>query len=174
MKVEPIEYFYSAYSAYAYIGHYHFLRLAEKAGREVVHRPFDLMKCLNAIGYHPLEERTQATLDYQFIHVDSEKATPLFGSTIAHGFLSLSLIAGLKAGGIAPDNMTMAFNYGLDRVRFLTPVNVGSKVRTKAKLLSVDEKDDGRYLVKNEVSMEIEGQEKPAFIAESLTMFVTG
>ena len=121
-----------------------------------------------------INQFADATLDYQFIHVDSEKATPLFGSTIAHGFLSLSLIAGLKAGGIAPDNMTMAFNYGLDRVRFLTPVNVGSKVRTKAKLLSVDEKDDGRYLVKNEVSMEIEGQEKPAFIAESLTMFVTG
>ena len=120
-----------------------------------------------------INQFADATLDYQFIHVDSEKATPLFGSTIAHGFLSLSLIAGLKAGGIAPDNMTMAFNYGLDRVRFLTPVNVGSKVRTKAKLLSVDEKDDGRYLVKNEVSMEIEGQEKPAFIAESLTMFVT-
>ena len=113
-------------------------------------------------------------MDYQFIHVDSEKATPLFGSTIAHGFLSLSLTAGLKAGGIAPDNMTMAFNYGLDRVRFLTPVNVGSKVRTKAKLISVDEKEDGRYLVKNEVIMEIEGQEKPAFIAEALTMFVTG
>ena len=66
MKVEPIEYFYSAYSAYAYIGHYQFLRLAEKAGREVVHRPFDLMKCLNEIGYHPLGERTQASLDYQF------------------------------------------------------------------------------------------------------------
>jgi 2-hydroxychromene-2-carboxylate isomerase len=61
MKVEPIEYFYSAYSAYAYIGHYQFLRLAEKAGREVVHRPFDLMTCLNAIGYHPLGERTQAS-----------------------------------------------------------------------------------------------------------------
>ena len=121
-----------------------------------------------------INQFADATLDYQVIHVDSDTATPLFGSTIAHGFLSLSLIAGLKAGGIAPDNMTMAFNYGLDRVRFLTPVNVGSKVRTKAKLLSVDEKDDGRYLVKNEVSMEIEGQEKPAFIAESLTMFVTG
>ena len=66
MKVKPLEYFYSAYSAYAYIGHFHFLRLAEKAGRDVVHRPFDLMKCLNEIGYHPLEERTQATLDYQF------------------------------------------------------------------------------------------------------------
>ena len=120
-----------------------------------------------------INQFADATLDYQFIHVDSEKATPLFGSTIAHGFLSLSLTAGLKAGGIAPENMTMAFNYGLDRVRFLTPVNVGSKVRTKAKLLSVDEKDDGRYLVKNEVTMEIEGQEKPAFIAEALTMFVT-
>ena len=120
-----------------------------------------------------INQFADATLDYQFIHVDSEKATPLFGSTIAHGFLSLSLTAGLKAGGIAPENMTMAFNYGLDRVRFLTPVNVGSKVRTKAKLLSVDEKEDGRYLVKNEVTMEIEGQEKPAFIAEALTMFVT-
>ena len=114
-----------------------------------------------------------ATLDHQFIHVDSEKATPLFGSTIAHGFLSLSLMAGLPAPQVAPENMTMAFNYGLDRVRFLTPVNVGSKVRTKAKLLSVDDKGDGRYLVKNEVTMEIEGQEKPAYIAESLTMYVT-
>ena len=120
-----------------------------------------------------INQFADATLDHQFIHVDSEKATPLFGSTIAHGFLSLSLMAGMPAPQVAPENMTMAFNYGLDRVRFLTPVNVGSKVRTKAKLLSVDEKGDGRYLVKNEVIMEIEGQEKPAYIAESLTMYVT-
>ena len=120
-----------------------------------------------------INQYADATLDHQFIHVDSEKATPLFGSTIAHGFLSLSLMAGLPAPQVAPENMTMAFNYGLDRVRFLTPVNVGSKVRTKAKLLSVDDKGDGRYLVKNEVTMEIEGQEKPAYIAESLTMYVT-
>ena len=120
-----------------------------------------------------INQFADATLDYQFIHVDSEKATPLFGSTIAHGFLSLSLMAGMPAPQVAPENMTMAFNYGLDRVRFLTPVNVGSKVRTKAKLLSVDDKGDGRYLVKNEVTMEIEGQEKPAYIAESLTMYVT-
>ena len=120
-----------------------------------------------------INQFADATLDHQFIHVDSEKATPLFGSTIAHGFLSLSLMAGLPAPQVAPQNMTMAFNYGLDRVRFLTPVNVGSKVRTKAKLLSVDDKGDGRYLVKNEVIMEIEGQEKPAYIAESLTMYVT-
>jgi acyl dehydratase len=120
-----------------------------------------------------INQFADATLDHQFIHVDTEKATPLFGSTIAHGFLSLSLMAGMPAPQVAPDNMTMAFNYGLDRVRFLTPVNVGSKVRTKAKLLSVDDKGDGQYLVKNEVTMEIEGQEKPAYIAESLTMYVT-
>ena len=120
-----------------------------------------------------INQFADATLDQQFIHVDSEKATPLFGSTIAHGFLSLSLMAGLPAPQVAPDNMIMAFNYGLDKVRFLTPVNVGSKVRTKAKLLSVDDKGDGRYLVKNEVSMEIEGQVKPAYVAESLTMYIT-
>ena len=91
-----------------------------------------------------INQFADATLDHQFIHVDSEKATPLFGSTIAHGFLSLSLMAGMPAPQVAPENMTMAFNYGLDRVRFLTPVNVGSKVRTKAKLLSVDDKGDGR------------------------------
>ena len=120
-----------------------------------------------------INQFADATLDHQFIHVDPDQATPLFGSTIAHGFLSLSLMAGMPAPQVAPENMTMAFNYGLDRVRFLTPVNVGSKVRTKAKLLSVDDKGDGRYLVKNEVTMEIEGQEKPAYIAESLTMYVT-
>jgi acyl dehydratase len=92
-----------------------------------------------------INQFADATLDQQFIHVDSEKATPLFGSTIAHGFLSLSLMAGLPAPQVAPDNMTMAFNYGLDKVRFLTPVNVGSRVRTKAKLVSVDDKGDGRY-----------------------------
>ena len=114
-----------------------------------------------------------ATNDHQFIHIDSEKATPLFGSTIAHGFLSLSLMAGLPAPQVAPEGMTMVFNYGLDKVRFLTPVNVGSKVRTKSTLLSVDDKGDGRYLLKYEVVMEIEGQEKPAYVAESLSMFIT-
>ena len=120
-----------------------------------------------------INQFADATLDHQFIHVDSEKATPLFGSTIAHGFLSLSLMAGMPAPQVAPENMTMAFNYGLDRVRFLTPVNVGSKVRTNSTLLSVDDKGDGRYLLKYEVVMEIEGQEKPAYVAESLSMFIT-
>ena len=115
-----------------------------------------------------------ATLDHQFIHVDSEKATPLFGSTIAHGFLSLSLLPHLTSqAALAPENLKMVFNYGLDKVRFINPVNVGSKVRTHSKCLSVDDKGDGRYLMKTEVIMEIEGVDKPAYIAETLSMFMT-
>ena len=115
-----------------------------------------------------------ATLDHQFIHVDEEKATPLFGSTIAHGFLSISLIPHLTSQAVlAPENLKMVFNYGLDKVRFINPVNVGCKVRTHSKCVSVEDKGDGRYLMKTEVSMEIEGVEKPAYIAETLSMFIT-
>jgi acyl dehydratase len=115
-----------------------------------------------------------ATLDHQFIHVDSEKATPLFGSTIAHGFLSLSLLPHLTSQAVlAPENLKMVFNYGLDKVRFINPVNVGSKVRTHSKCVSVDDKGEGRYLMKTEVTMEIEGIDKPAYIAETLSMFIT-
>ena len=115
-----------------------------------------------------------ATLDHQFIHVDEEKASPLFGSTIAHGFLSLSLIPHLTSQAVlAPENLKMVFNYGLDKVRFINPVNVGCKVRTHSKCVSVEDKGDGRYLMKTEVSMEIEGVEKPAYIAETLSMFIT-
>jgi len=115
-----------------------------------------------------------ATLDHQFIHVDTEKAAVLFGSTIAHGFLSLSLIPHLTSQAVlAPENLKHVFNYGLDKVRFIHPVNVGSKVRTHSKLVSVDEKGDGRYLMKTEITMEIEGTDKPAFVAETLSMFIT-
>ena len=121
-----------------------------------------------------INQFADATLDHQFIHVDSEKATPLFGSTIAHGFLSLSLIPHLTAQAVlAPEDLKHVFNYGLDKVRFINPVNVGSKVRTHSKLLSVDDKGDGRYLTKTEVVMEIEGVDKPAYIAETLSMFIT-
>ena len=121
-----------------------------------------------------INQFADATLDHQFIHVDSEKATPLFGSTIAHGFLSLSLIPHLTAQAVlAPENLKHVFNYGLDKVRFINPVNVGSKVRTHSKLLSVDDKGDGRYLTKTEVVMEIQGVDKPAYIAETLSMFIT-
>jgi|TARA_X000001036_G_C20667774_1_gene801325 acyl dehydratase len=121
-----------------------------------------------------INQFADTTLDHQFIHIDSEKATPLFGSTIVHGFLSLSLIPHLTAQAVlAPENLKHVFNYGLDKVRFINPVNVGSKVRTHSKLLSVDDKGDGRYLTKTEVVMEIEGVDKPAYIAETLSMFIT-
>ena len=95
-----------------------------------------------------------ATLDHQFIHVDTEKATPLFGSTIAHGFLSLSLLPHLTSQAVlAPENLKMVFNYGLDKVRFINPVNVGANVRTHSKCVSVEDKGDGRFLMKTEVTM---------------------
>ena len=121
-----------------------------------------------------INQFADTTLDHQFIHVDPEKATPLFGSTIAHGFLSLSLIPHLTSQAVlAPENLKHVFNYGLDKVRFLNPVNVGSKVRTISKVVSVDDKGDGRYLMKTEITMEINGVDKPAFVAESLSMFIT-
>ena len=121
-----------------------------------------------------INQIADTTLDHQFIHVDPEKATPLFGSTIAHGFLSLSLIPHLTSQAVlAPENLKHVFNYGLDKVRFINPVNVGSKVRTLSKVVSVDDKGDGRYLMKTEITMEIDGVDKPAFVAESLSMFIT-
>jgi len=103
------------------------------------------------VNQERINQFADATLDHQFIHVDSEKATPLFGSTIAHGFLSLSLVPHLTAQAVlAPENLKHVFNYGLDKVRFINPVNVGSRVRTHSKLLSVDDKGDGRYLTKTE------------------------
>ena len=121
-----------------------------------------------------INQFADTTLDHQFIHVDPEKATPLFGSTIAHGFLSLSLIPHLTSKAVlAPENLKHVFNYGLDKVRFINPVNVGSKVRTHSKVTSVDNKGDGRYLMKTEITMEIDGVDKPAFVSESLSMFIT-
>ena len=126
------------------------------------------------IDQERINQFADTTLDHQFIHVDPEKATPLFGSTIAHGFLSLSLIPHLTSQAVlAPENLKHVFNYGLDKVRFINPVNVGSKVRTLSKVVSVDDKGDGRYLMKTEITMEIDGVDKPAFVAESLSMFIT-
>jgi acyl dehydratase len=114
----------------------------------------------------------EATGDHQFIHVDPVKAaqTP-FGSTIAHGFLSLSLIPKLMEDIlIMPEGLKMAVNYGLDTVRFIQPVKVNSKVRLNVILTDVTEKKPGQWLLKATATLEIEGQEKPAYIAESLSL----
>ena len=116
------------------------------------------------------------TEDEQFIHVDPEraKATP-FGGTIAHGFLTLSLASAMSYDAVAPlDGMVMGVNYGFDKLRFLAPVPAGSKVRGRFKLLSAEDKgaQDGvtRWLLKHELTVEIEGADKPALIAEWLSM----
>ncbi|AHD16596.1 MaoC family dehydratase [Pseudomonas sp. FGI182] len=114
----------------------------------------------------------EATGDFQFIHVDPEKAakTP-FGGTIAHGFLTLSLIPKLIEDIlILPEGLKMVVNYGLDSVRFIQPVKVDSQVRLKVDLAEVTEKKPGQWLLKAIATLEIKGEEKPAYIAESLSL----
>jgi len=115
-----------------------------------------------------------ATLDHQFIHVDPEraKATP-WGTTIAQGFLTLSLVPNLLSStGIVPEGTVMAINYGTDKVRFLEAVKVPSEIRARASLADVTKKGPGRYLLKVNATVEIKGVEKPALVAEMLAMFV--
>ena len=115
----------------------------------------------------------EATEDHQFIHVDPEKATPIFGSTIAHGFLSLALTAGIGQDiALVVEGAKMGLNYGLDKVRFLSPVPVNSRIRMNSVVMDITEKNPGQFLVKSAVTMEIEGVEKPAFIAVTLSMWV--
>ena len=115
-----------------------------------------------------------ATNDHQFIHVDPEKAsqTP-FGGPIAHGFLTLSLVPFLTAEKSKTiDGLVMGINYGSDKVRFLNPVRVGSRIRARQKFLEVTEKNPGQWMTKTLVTIEIENVEKPALIAESIAMMI--
>ena len=112
------------------------------------------------------------TEDHQFIHVDPEKAaaTP-FGGTIAHGFLTLSLMARMGADvPIRIEGAVMGLNYGCDKLRFLQPVKAGQRVRGRFTLLGADEKDPGRWIVRTGLTVEIEGEDKPALAAEWLFM----
>lgn len=114
------------------------------------------------------------TGDHQFIHVDPERAreTP-FGGTIAHGFLSLSLMPMLMEGlMVTPAGTRMGVNYGLDSLRFIQPVRVGSRVRLALMLLDAYEKNPGQWLLKGRAVMEIEGAEKPAYVAETLALCI--
>ena len=127
------------------------------------------------IDQERIDKFADATMDHQFIHVDPEQATPVFASTIAHGFLSLSLVAGIpfeQEIGMVLEGTKMGLNYGLDKVRFLSPVPVNSEVRIRMKCIDVTEKNPGQFLAKIEVTMEIKGIEKPAFVAETLSMFI--
>ena len=116
-----------------------------------------------------------ATEDRQFIHVDPATAaqTP-FGGTIAHGFLTLSLLSRMAAETmLVPNGVKMALNYGFDRVRFLAPVKSGKRVRGRFSLDSVDEKAAGQWLMRHNVTVEIEGEDKPALTAVWLGLIIT-
>jgi len=116
-----------------------------------------------------------ATNDRQYIHVDQEKAKDTaFGTTIAHGYLTLALAQSL----VSPDwpvveNTVMYINYGLNRLRFFAPVKVNSKVRVHTQIKSVVSRERGRYLIEAVLKMEIEGETKPAFIARQLWLLIT-
>ena len=112
------------------------------------------------------------TEDHQFIHVDPEaaKATP-FGAAVAHGFLSLSMLTKLAAGSVVVlEGVKMGVNYGFDKVRFAAPVKSGKRIRGRFTLMSADQKIPGQWTFKYAVKVEIEGEDKPALVAEWLTM----
>jgi acyl dehydratase len=121
-----------------------------------------------------INQFAEATGDFQFIHIDEEKAklTP-FGGTIAHGFLTLSLIPLLtqESDCPRPEGVKMGVNYGGNKTRFLAPVRSGKRVRGVFKLLELDEKRPGQWQQTMEISVEIEGEPKPALICEWITQF---
>jgi len=117
------------------------------------------------------------TGDHQWIHVDVERAkreSP-FGTTIAHGYLTLSLVAVMSYEiGAVPENVGATLNYGLDKVRFLAPVKSESRVRMRSQLISLEEKTTGQYLMKCVATIEIDGEPRPALIAETLALLIVG
>lgn len=112
------------------------------------------------------------TLDKQYIHIDPERAKDsMFGSTIAHGFLSLSMLSHFaEQYSVIIDGFYMGVNYGFDKLRFVSPVPVNSRIRAHAKVLQIEEKKAGQYQIKTEVTIEIEGSKRPAMVCEWLNM----
>ena len=126
------------------------------------------------VSQERINQFADATGDHQFIHIDPERArqTP-FGGTIAHGFLTLSLIPvlGAKTQGARVEGVKMGVNYGGNKVRFIAPVRAGKRVRSHTKLLELVEKRPGQWQQTNEITIEIEGEDKPALIAEWIMQF---
>ncbi|WP_175884261.1 MaoC family dehydratase [Burkholderia sp. BCC0044] len=128
------------------------------------------------IDQERINDFAKCTGDHQWIHTDlvrAERESP-YGGTIAHGYLTLSLLAALAIEiGAIPHDAAAGLNYGLDKVRFMTPVRAGKRVRSRMTLASVEKREGGRRVILKTVSeLEIEGEDKPALIAESLVMLV--
>ena len=145
-------------------------QLFEQIGRELGRSAW----CV--IDQERIDAFADATDDHQFIHVDPDRAadTP-FGCTIAHGLLTLSMIVHLCLDHIpALRGTRMVLNYGFDKVRFVAPVRSGSRVRAVSRLADARERSPGQLLVKLDVTIEIEGQDKPALVAEWLSLQMLG
>jgi acyl dehydratase len=123
-----------------------------------------------------IDEFAQCTDDRQWIHVDAERAAreSPYGGTVAHGFLTLSLLAptGFEVMFSRID-IKQAINYGLEKVRFLAPVRAGKRVRNRVKLASLEDRSNGRILLATENTVEIEGEDKPAVIALAQVMLMS-
>lgn len=128
------------------------------------------------VGQERINDFADTTEDHQFIHIDPEAArnTP-FGGTIAHGFLTLSLLSAMgEEFGIFVEGAQMAINYGFDKVRFLSPVPNGSRVRAQSTIANIVEKPNNQIVITYAVSVEIEGTDKPALVADWIIMLPMG
>lgn len=127
------------------------------------------------IDQERINEFAECTGDQQWIHVDVERGrreSP-YGSTIAHGYLILALLPQfLYSIGIVPGGVAQAINYGLGQARFLAPVKPGARIRDRVTLLAAEDKGDGRVLITTRNTVEIEGEGKPALVAETLAMLI--
>jgi acyl dehydratase len=124
------------------------------------------------IDQNRIDQFAEATTDYQWIHVDTERAAREMpdGKTIAHGYLTLALIPALTGNFVHIENLTRAINFGVNKVRFYTPVQVGDRVRARARLVQARRRA-GALMLTSEVSIEVEGARKPACVAETLGMY---
>jgi|TARA_B110000438_G_scaffold71305_1_gene71491 acyl dehydratase len=143
--------------------------LNDYIGKDIGHSDWFL------IDQDRINKFAEVTIDHQFIHVDEAQAkNGPFGSTIAHGFLTLSMLTHLtESCGLIPQNSVMGINYGFDKVRFLMPLKVNNRIRARVKPLSVVERNPGQWLMKSEVTIEIENEEKPALACEWLSLVFT-
>ena len=124
------------------------------------------------IDQHRIDQFAEATADHQWIHVDTERATREMpdGKTIAHGYLTLALIPAFTGDFVHVENLARAINFGLNKVRFYAPVPVGSRLRGRAVVLKA-QKRAGALILTSQVRLEVEGQRKPACVAETLGMY---
>ena len=141
-------------------------KLNDYIGKEIGHSDWFL------VDQERINQFADVTIDHQFIHIDEEKSKKgPFGSTIAHGFLTLSLLTHLTdTCRLIPEGTVMGINYGFDKVRFINPVKVNSRIRATVKPLSAVERNPSQWLLKSEVNVEIENEEKPALVSEWLSL----